>query len=384
MAKHKVDILIIGAGIAGLWLFHRLKRAGYDALLLEKNAIGGGQSIASQGIIHSGLKYTLAGQVSALARSISIMPDLWRAALNGNGPVDLSAAKENAASQHLLIPPGLMGSLIKTISKKALGKGAKETPLEEWPGDISASGFHGSLVHMGEPVLDIPGIIHALAEPYKDCIRQNDGTEIEAKLTIYTAADGNEEAAKQNNHNKGLETQKRPLLMGLMKHAPFPLYAHFVGNSDKPVATITTHKGKDGTLIWYVGGAVAERAKDSSPEEVYSAIRKAFAKYMPQVDLSGIEWATLPIDRIEGKSKTDGWLPDTPTIHESGDTLYCWPTKLTFAPLLSDMIFDRVEKSGIKPNGIQSDWSFLPEAPYAETPWDTAQWIKESSAKAAS
>ena len=29
-----VDIVIFGAGIAGLWTFNRLRRAGYDVLLL--------------------------------------------------------------------------------------------------------------------------------------------------------------------------------------------------------------------------------------------------------------------------------------------------------------------------------------------------------------
>jgi len=411
MTTHKTDIVIIGAGIAGLWVFHALKRAGYDVVLLEKNAIGGGQSIASQGIIHSGLKYTLAGKVNALARSISAMPDLWRSALKGNGPVDISAAKENATSQHLLIPPGLMGGLVKMVSKQALGNGASEIPQEQWPDEIGASGFKGSLIHMGEPVLDVPGVIRALAEPYKDCIRRIDSAaelkfvpphpnpspqgggdkkvlsyvqlkeggqkvSLECKLCIFTAAEGNQAAAEQNGHDKRLETQKRPLLMGLMKNAPFPLYAHFVGTSDKPVATITTHKTKDGSLVWYVGGAVAERAKDSNPRDVYHAIQKAFAKYMPDVDLSGIEWEALPIDRVEGKSKTDNWLPDTPTIHEVENALYCWPTKLTFAPMLSDMIIKRVETKGIKPSNTQTDWSFLPEADYAGAPWDEAEWTK--------
>ena len=93
---YKPDIVIFGSGIAGLWLFNHLKAAGYDALLLESEAIAGGQSIASQGIIHSGLKYAFAGKINKLAQSISAMPDLWRAALQGDGVVDLSAARLNA------------------------------------------------------------------------------------------------------------------------------------------------------------------------------------------------------------------------------------------------------------------------------------------------
>lgn len=383
MVQNKTDILIYGAGIAGLWLFHTLKRARYDVLLLEKNAIGGGQSIASQGIIHSGLKYALAGKVNELARSIGSMPDRWRDALDGKGPVDLSPAKDKIFSQNLLIPSGPLGGLVESLSKTALGN-VKKIPPAQWPSAISSSGFDGALMEMGEPVLDIPAVIRALAEPYKNFIRRDNGTKIESSITIYTAAAGNESAAQQNGHAAGLETQKRPLLMGLMKNAPFALHAHLVGPSEKPAATVTTHKTTDGTLVWYVGGAVAERAKESDPSQVYNAIRKALAKYMPGLDLSSIEWAVFPIDRIEGKSKTGGWLPDTPTIHEAGNTLYCWPTKLTFAPLLADMVMEKIEKAGIKPSQRQTaDWSFLPEADYATAPWDSAKWTKDISGKQA-
>lgn len=55
----KLDALIIGGGVAGLWLLNRLRNEGYQALLLEQEALGTGQSIASQGMIHGGIKYAL-------------------------------------------------------------------------------------------------------------------------------------------------------------------------------------------------------------------------------------------------------------------------------------------------------------------------------------
>ena len=166
--------------------------------------------------------------------------------------------------------------------------------------------------------------------------------------------------------------------MGMMKNAPYELYVHLVGPSEKPVATITTHKAEDGSLVWYLGGGVAERTKEDSPEKVYEACHKAFKKYLPDVDLSRAEWAVLPIDRIEGISSNKGWMPDTPTIHTSGNALYCWPTKLTFAPLLSDMIIEHLEATDIKPSNTETDFSFLPSVDYALAPWDKATWIKDS------
>ncbi len=392
MAERNIDIVIFGAGIAGLWTFHRLKRMGYDVLLLEADAIGSGQTIASQGILHSGLKYAFAGQINALAKSISAMPDLWRVAMKGQGGVDLSAARMNAESQYLLIPEGFMGGLVKLVTKKALGNDVREIAPAQWPEALLESGFKGSVIYMGEPVLDVPSVLRALAEPYKECIRLIDTPGdplgflerhgIAAKKVIFTGAGSNHAIAKQYGHDAGLKTQARPLLMGMMRHAPTPLYAHCVGASEKPLVTVTTHQAADGELIWYLGGGVAERGKDCDASAVYDTARKAFAKYMPKVDLNGVQWAVLPIDRIEGKSETlhgdGGWMPDTPTVHKADNALYCWPTKLTFAPMLADMIVKDLNEDGIQPSQKNADWSVsgLREVGYTDAPWDKVQWTK--------
>ena len=370
--EHAADIVIIGAGIAGLWTLKVLRERGYDAVLLERDAIGSGQTIASQGIIHSGLKYALGGKISAVAKTISEMPQRWREALKDDCL--------SAPSQNLLIPNSFMGGIVKIAAEKML-----ETKVEgALPPEIKSAGFNGSVIKMDEPVLDIQKVLQEMSTPYRSCIRKVknisfsdgvancDGHEIRAKSFIFTAAESNHVIANDVGQSEGLETKARPLLMGLMKNAPFPLYAHFVGASDKPIATITTHKTKDGALVWYVGGTVAERAKDAPEHETYDAIKRAFAKYMPGVDLSKIEWATLPIDRIEGKAGP--LMPDTPTIHQAGNNIYAWPTKLTFAPLLADRVAQRLQN--VEPSHQNSDWSFLPEAEIAETPWDKAKWKK--------
>lgn len=380
MAQYHTDIVIIGAGIAGLWTYRHLVSLGYDVLLLEREAIGAGQTLASQGIIHSGLKYAFAGQINALAQSISAMPDLWRAALKGEGPVDLSAAHVNASSQILMVPAGLMGGLVKLVTKRVLGGHVREISKNDWPPALKNSGFQGSLIYMDEPVLDVASLLRALAGDGSairlaaDPLATLEQHGILAKKIIVTAAAGNSLLARRLGHDEGLQTQKRQLLMGMLKPAPFELYAHLVGTSDKPVATITTHRRTDGSLVWYLGGGVAERAKESDPQEVIDAAFTGFRKYMPELDLSGVEWATLPIDRIEGKSDKDGWLPDTPTIHSAGGTLYCWPTKLTFAPLLAERVVSILEKENIKPSGVRNDWSFLPSAPLAPAPWEDRKW----------
>ena len=72
-ATLRPDIVIFGGGIAGLWLINRLNAAGYQCLLLESATLGGDQTLASQGIIHGGLKYALGGNLSNESEAISAM-----------------------------------------------------------------------------------------------------------------------------------------------------------------------------------------------------------------------------------------------------------------------------------------------------------------------
>ncbi|MDP6360798.1 MAG: FAD-dependent oxidoreductase, partial [Planctomycetota bacterium] len=78
MSPIPVDVLIIGGGGAGLWLLDELTRANYEALLIECAALGTGQTVGTQGIIHGGLKYTLGGMLTGSAKAIRDMPALWR------------------------------------------------------------------------------------------------------------------------------------------------------------------------------------------------------------------------------------------------------------------------------------------------------------------
>ena len=408
MSLHKADIVICGAGIAGLWLLNRLKRDGFNALLLEKDSIGCGQTIASQGIIHSGVKYALDGKLSELAESISAMPNLWRQALDGDGRVDLSAARVTSTSHHLLIRPGFMNSLTSRLgglrAKKRLASSARRLRKSEWPTGIREIGFSGTVVSVDELVLDTDSVLHALAEPYRDSIRRADVLEdlnfsldaagniervtikdqtISAARYIFTAAGTNKILADRLGHGSGLEPQLRPLLQGMIRNAPCELYAHCVERSEKPVMTITTHRAKDESLIWYLGGDVAERSKDSNPNDVYAAALDCFRKFMPRIDLTKASWSTLPIDRSEGKPKVAGHLPDGPTIHISANAIYAWPTKLTFSPILTTQIVESLSNAGVKPSGQETDWSFLPKCSFTKAPWDLANWTDVSSVKQA-
>ena len=97
----RVDIAIVGGGIAGLWLLNLLRARGYTAVLIERTAFGDGQTIRSQGMIHGGLKYALSGSVTTASEAIATMPDRWRDCLRGSGDVDLRGVRTSAERCHL-------------------------------------------------------------------------------------------------------------------------------------------------------------------------------------------------------------------------------------------------------------------------------------------
>src|SRR5579863_6345558 len=97
----ETDIVIIGGGIAGLWLLNRLRQLGYSVILLEAKALGAGQTNKSQGIIHGGIKYALQGMVTHASEAIADMPKVWDDCLHGRGIIDLSQVPILSKHQYL-------------------------------------------------------------------------------------------------------------------------------------------------------------------------------------------------------------------------------------------------------------------------------------------
>ena len=75
-----IDALIIGGGMAGLFAMHALRQAGHSVCLVERSALGDGQSVCAQGIVHGGVWCSM---VESLA---SVSAYVWLSA-NGGGNV---------------------------------------------------------------------------------------------------------------------------------------------------------------------------------------------------------------------------------------------------------------------------------------------------------
>lgn len=384
-----VDVLIVGGGIAGLWLLAELRAQGVNALLAS-DELGAGQTIASQGIIHGGTKYALTGKLTNATLAIGDMPRLWRATLHGEGAVDLSQVKVLAESQLLWTSGGIGSRMTGFFASKVMKSRMEAVPPADYPELFRHPAFHGGLYRLDEPVLDVPSLLACLRGQLADALLHvdvqrsglqragdvyryhaglADGTElvIDAGQIILTAGAGNAALAGAQ-----VQMQRRPLQMVLLRGDLPLLYAHALGMSDKPRATITSHRDVQGRVVWYIGGQPAEQGVGKPASEVIAATRHELAELLPWVDFSGMEWATWHVDRAEGR-QADGSRPDQPVIARMANVAVAWPTKLAFAPLLASRLRQELgwgEGRGASPADGFIRTAALPVPPVAQTVWD--------------
>lgn len=383
----KLDVLVLGGGIAGLWTAAAARRAGYRVALLESRALGAGQTLQSQGIIHAGLKYALLGQVNDTAHLISAAAKDWAAAMTGEGAVDLRAANIAAPAQHLLVPGGLLGTIAGAVGHAALGETIQNLKPDAWPAGLAALGFKGNVIAMREPGIDVASVLRALAvqldgacyhcDPAAAQMTQRaDGgiesvtigdTELFPQRVVALAARGNEWLAEKLGFKATV--QHRPLKMVLLKGDLPHAYWHGVGGSFRPAFTISTHKTSGSETVWYIGGAVAEDGVQQTDETLFDKTAAALKKYLPKLDFKNTAWAALPVERVEGHDPR-GWLPDRPSYQHHMNVTLGWVNKLTLAPLMAKEILQQLPP----PSGTAVESLPLPHAEVAENPWNTVTW----------
>ncbi|MDX1298899.1 MAG: FAD-dependent oxidoreductase, partial [Pseudomonas sp.] len=269
------DVLIVGGGVAGLWLNARLRRQGFATVLAESASLGGGQSVKSQGIIHGGAKYALHGALTGASEAIADMPRRWRKALAGNGELDLSGVRLLSDAHYLWSPGSLAGNITSFFASKAVRGRVDQVKGEQLPPALQHPTFKGKVYRLAELVLDVPSLISRLSELAGDGLlagerilplRENDalvgliidGREVRAQRIILSAGAGNAELLNALGLSQPAQ-QLRPLHMVLVKGPTLkPLYAHCLGGGPKPRVTITTHPAADGQWVWYLGGDLAE------------------------------------------------------------------------------------------------------------------------------
>ncbi len=400
-SRFHFDIAIIGGGVAGLWLANRLANTGYSLALFESKALGSDQTVASQGMIHGGMKYTLSGTLTGASEAIAEMPRHWRACLCGEGDVDLRNTR--ILSDHFFMwSSETMTSRLTTFLASKLTRGRVEPVADDKrPPLLRNNHFSGSLYRLEDLVLDVPSLVTNLANNLPSrvfqveenstrltaaangevsLITEQDGQSIEvtAQRIVLTAGKGNAALLQQ----LGLQQpamQVRSLQQVMVKHHyPHRFYGHCLGAETTPRLTISSHTTSYGAPVWYLGGSLAERGVHQDAAELIESAKQELADLMPWLDFSEAEWATLPVERAEPLQRHFA-RPDNAFATQVvgvNNLILGWPTKLTLAPNLANEILALVNKDAITPGSATNEAAelgrHLMRAPIAKTPWDIA------------
>jgi glycine/D-amino acid oxidase-like deaminating enzyme len=392
----RLDVLILGGGAAGMWLLDDLHRLGHTVALAEAVALGTGQTIASQGIIHGGLKYALHGRATKAARAIRGMPLRWRRSLAGEHEPDLTNTRRRAeyctiwATKGLRSRLGLLGaSTFLSVRPSRLTGVERPEMLRGWPGPV---------LRLGEQVIEPGSFLQTLCDRHTPRLLRIDGHQ---GVTIQLARDGNVQAvelrapdgqrlvvrprhlvlaAGEGNsrirNRLGLTVehiQQRPLQMVMLKGGLPILNGHCVRHA-KPWLTITSTRDHADEVIWQLGGTLAEDMANATRGQTLQRARTDLTLALPEVDFSNTGMTTYHAVRAEGTA--DGRRPDQPTLFCDGNIITAWPTKLALVPRLCEMIVNRLPEPEV---GV--DFNAPPRWPrpaVAIPPWELeSTWIKE-------
>ncbi len=364
----QTDIAIIGGGVAGLWLLNQLRAHGYSAVLFEHHALGSQQTIASQGMIHGGIKYALGGSLSRAAQAIAAMPERWRAALAGQGPVDLRDCEILSEHVYLWSTARPSSRLSAFLASKFLRGQVQPLPRSEYPPALDDGAFTGQVYRLDDLVLDIPSLLRTLARPQNEAIVGIDwqdsslhaaggsaqlslpGCQVVAQQFVLTAGAGNA-ALLAGLGAAAPPMQRRPLQQVLVRHDyRGTLFGHCLGHGTTPRLTVSTHRMLDGRPVWYLGGDLASDP-DTPPESLIDTARRELRELLPWIDLGDSEWRTLRLDRAEsaqvGRARPDcAFVDQVPAVDNA---IVAWPTKLTLCPDLADRVEALLAARDIRP-----------------------------------
>jgi glycerol-3-phosphate dehydrogenase len=388
-----IDIAIIGGGIAGLWTLNQLCNQGYSAVLFEQEALGSYQTIGSQGMIHGGIKYALAGAWSGSSEAISAMPGIWRDCLHGEGKVDLRGATVLSEDFYLWSAASLQSRLTSFFASKMLRGRVEKLAPRDFPPPLQSADFKGQVYRLIDLVMDVPSVVETLSARQREAIFRidwqnasldNDKGQASIVLPecrviprrlILTAGTGNEQLITALGGSEPA-MQRRPLQQVLVKHEyDEPFYAHCMGGHPNPRLTISSHRSSSGEPVWYLGGDLATEGAESPPEQLIEQARREVRELLPWIDLGKTQWQTLRLDR--GEPRQSALLrPDSAfvgRVDAVDNALAAWPTKLSLSPHLADEIERELAAASLQPGPPQdlAALSGLDRPPIARTYWDT-------------
>ncbi|MHC4947812.1 MAG: NAD(P)/FAD-dependent oxidoreductase [Planctomycetota bacterium] len=401
-----LDVVIFGGGASGLWLLDGLVRRGHRVLLLEAGDLGSGQTVASQGIIHGGLKYALRGLLSASARSIRTMPGVWRRCIAGEDAPDLTGTRLRAEFCHLWRTDTFASRLAMAGARAGLR--VAPVPLEPHARPEVLARCPGMVARLDEQVIEPVSFLALLADRHADRILRIDAAsglefaaaggggggdaplvrlinpdsgapaDLRAHRIVLAAGAGNADLREK----LGLDAaamQRRPLHMVVVRGELPPLNGHCIDGGQVRV-TITSTRDFAGRVVWQVGGRVAEAGIDLDPAALVTMADRELRAVIPGLDLTGSAWSTYRVDRAEAATDRRR-RPDDIFVRREGPVVTAWPTKLALVPRLAERIEEELAPPAPGTAGYVDAVARWPRPAVAAPPWEEQeQWTTDVSA----
>lgn len=385
----RTHVLIIGGGIAGLYLRWYLASRGYAVTLAEHTALGDGQTIASQGILHRGVKYALSNRAAAASDALADAQTAWDQHFRGESSLDLSGLRPHTDTMHLWTRPGLLGAVAGTMTGTAaalaMKSGVKRLARDEFPAHFEEAPRGTHVWEVKERCLNVAQLLAALRDSVACPIVRAHGAieqmaaDFGAGAVVLAAGTGNEGLIRSLRVDPSPLCQRRPLHMLMMSHAPFGMFGHCLQElSDKPRLTITSSANEPG-CTWYIGGNIAETGVSRSESEQIDAARAELEACMPWIKSPEGRWSTVRVDRAEARTP-EGHRPDGPVAMRLEQdavaipVVALWPTKLALAPALARLAHEQLLGARLMPETRQDTGGGNCVAadpfPIARAPWD--------------
>lgn len=386
-----LDIAIIGGGVAGLWALNQLRACGYAAVLFEPQSLGSGQSIAAQGIIHSGIKYAMDGLQSEDSQTLAAMPQAWRDCMAGIGSVNLKGCKP----LHKDFFVWSVEAFPKPLRELLMGSETPSHPLVHpvFPTALQVPAPCAEMYRLDDFVINPHSLLQTLAENQHGYIFQIDWaaanlkTEqnaariefpnlvLNAQQVLLCGGAGNEHLLAQLGAT-GPAMQRRPVQQVLVKQHGLPtINGHCISTAGSVRLTLTTHPTSDGEIVWYLGGDLATSNSGATQDNLIETAQREITELFPGLSLVKAEWRTLLLDRAEmeqaGTSRPVKACVET--VQGTSNTRVLWPTKLSLCPPLGDELLRQLRANNIHPGPHHNldALQILGRPPVAEPPWET-------------
>jgi glycine/D-amino acid oxidase-like deaminating enzyme len=385
----QLDVLVFGGGAAGLWCLDRIRRAGYHAILLESKALGAGQTIQAQGIIHGGGKYALRGVRDFEAvRATSLMPERWRRSLNCELEPFLAAAEILSERCHIWLPRDSAVAWLQswggmTFAAKIglLATRPEKLSKTEWPEALGDAAL--AVYALAEPVISTGSFLCALAAHHRHAIFLYDAASLQFSAEevrvrdvrlqphaiVLAAGMGNGELLRRAGITAEL-MQRRPLGMVLLRGNLPRLFGHCIVGGKTGLTITTPIPG-----LWQIGGEIAERLAGAENAAVARGLALSeIRRRLPNLDLRRAEIAIYGAVRAEARTAAHRRPSGVHASRIAPGLVVAWPTKLSMAPVLADEVFEILSPDLKAPGGYDETPSW-PMPDVAHYPWEEAEWF---------